>query len=573
MLAELKLNSFRELLKNVSKEELIWMNGYLSALINDENTSATPSVAEKVSKESSLSGCTVVYGTETGNSKKVATDFSSRLKKQGVQSKVKSLDQYRITDLSKESCLLVVMSTQGDGEPPAAAKKFYDYLYQNEVKLDHLKYGVLALGDSAYPLFCKAGEDVDIRLQQLGAQRIMPLGKCDSDFEEDANQWLDNLITASLQSASSTNSTAKVVTNTKPGRTGKKIYNGTILTHINLNDRGSNKETYHIEIATEEPILYEPGDSIGLVAKNKQTAVTKLLQLLEIEANEVLHYKDASYTAEELFTSKINIQHLPERIVQSYAKLVKKEIPSIRIDLVDLMRIYPFDGSVNMEQLLSILDPIAPRLYSISSSPAAHGDSEVHITVSKCGFTVDGHKRFGLCSDYLSGLNEGDTIQLYVQKNNSFRLPAHHEDVIMIGPGTGIAPFRSFLMERDAQGAEGRNWLFFGEQHFVSDFLYQTELQTLFETGVLTKVNTAFSRDQKEKVYVQHRMIQRSNELFEWINGGAHIYVCGAKDPMSTDVENTLASIVANEGNMALDAAREYLHNLHEAGRYHKDVY
>lgn len=573
MLAELKLNSFRELVKNASKEELIWMNGYLSALINDDSAAATVSSPEKASKQSSLSGCTVVYGTETGNSKKVATDFSTRLKKQGVQAKVKSLDQYRVSDLSKESCLLVVMSTQGDGEPPIAAKKFYDYLHQNEVKLDHLKYGVLALGDSAYPLFCKAGEDVDIRLQQLGAQRITPLCKCDSDFEADANQWIDELISTALQSPLSNGSPTKAVTNTKPGRTGKKVYDGTILTHINLNDRGSSKETYHIEIATEEEIVYEPGDSIGIIAQNSQTSVTKLLQLLELEDSEVLHFKDASYTAQELFRSKINIQYLPERIVQAYAKLVKKEIPSIRMDLVDLIRIYPFDGSVNLQQLLSILDPIAPRLYSISSSPAAHGENEVHITVSKCGFMVDGHKRFGLCSDYLSALKEGDAVQVYVQKNNSFRLPAADADVIMIGPGTGVAPFRSFLMERDAQGAEGRNWLFFGEQHFVTDFLYQTELQTLFETGVLTKINTAFSRDQKEKIYVQHRMIQHATELYEWVKNGAHIYVCGAKEPMSVDVENTLASIIANEGNMGLDAAREYLHNLHEAGRYHKDVY
>jgi sulfite reductase (NADPH) flavoprotein alpha-component len=243
------------------------------------------------------------------------------------------------------------------------------------------------------------------------------------------------------------------------------------------------------------------------------------------------------------------------------------------MDLADLLRIYPSDGSLDTQQLLSILDPIAPRLYSISSSPSAHGEGEVHITVTRSGFMVDGHQRFGLCSDYLSTLKENDSLKVYIQKNNSFRLPRPDADIIMIGPGTGIAPFRSFLMERDAQGAEGRNWLFFGDQHFVTDFLYQTELQALYETGVLTRFNAAFSRDQKQKIYVQHRMIQQADELYKWINGGAHIYVCGAKEPMSVDVENTLVSIIATKADLGLEEAREYLNNLHENGRYHKDVY
>jgi sulfite reductase (NADPH) flavoprotein alpha-component len=573
MLAGPKLQSLNELLQGASREELIWISGYIAALTATQPTAKKEATVKEFVQDASfiIPACTVVYGTETGNSKRVALDFSNRLKKQGVQAKIKSLDQYKVNDLQKESCLVVVISTQGDGEPPEAAKKFYDHIHQNEIALNHLKYGVLALGDSAYPLFCKAGEDVDIRLNQLGGRRITPLKKCDTDFEADANGWIDEFINAALKfdDTASANGTTK----TKPAKTGKKVYDGTIASIINLNDRESNKETYHIEIAAEEAISYESGDSLGVVAKSNHAAINKIFELLELKGEEQLLYKEQPYKVTDLFTHKINIHYLPERIVQQYAKLVKKEIPSVKMDLADLLRIYPSEQKLNVQLLINILDPIIPRLYSIASSPSSHGENEVHVTVSRSKFDVGGEVRYGLCSDYLSCLNEGDTLQFYVQKNSAFRLPAFNADIIMIGPGTGLAPFRSFLFEREAQGHEGRNWLFFGEQHFVSDFLYQTELLSLFDTGVVTKINTAFSRDQKEKIYVQHKMQQHAVELFAWVESGAHIYICGCKDPMSYDVEKTLLNIIATHGNLSSNEAEEYLNALQENGRYHKDVY
>ncbi len=570
MLAEPKLKLFRELVAHATKEELIWISGYVSALIGGHGET-TVSASSNGAASSVLAGCTVVYGTESGNSKKVAVDLSSRIKKQGLPVKTKSLDQYRTTDLSKESCLLVVMSTQGDGEPPAAAKKFYDYLLQNEMKLDNLKFSVLALGDSSYPLFCKAGEDVDERLATLGAQRLIPIRKCDTDFEPEAHDWIDELLKSAVQSGGA--ATASQTVKAKPASAGKKIHKGTVVASLNLNDRESNKETYHIEIASEDEIVYEPGDSIGIIAKNSAAAVSKILELLDVNEMQQFSFKNNSYTAGELFEHKINIQYLPERIIQQYAKLLGKEIPSIRMDLAELLRIYPFDQKIDVQQFINILDPVSPRLYSISSSPSAHGSNEVHITVSRSTFEVDSQKRFGLCSDYLSCKNVNDEMEFYIQKNSSFKLPSGDADVIMIGPGTGIAPFRSFLYERDSQGAQGRNWLFFGDQHFVSDFLYQTELLTFFETGTLTRLNTAFSRDQKEKLYVQHRMMQQATELFDWISNGAVIYICGAKHPMSTDVENTLMQIIQSKGGLSEEAASDYLTSLSDSGRYHKDVY
>jgi len=567
MLAEPKLKLFRELITGISKDELIWINGYVSALMegNGHATNALPAAVQ-----STLAACTVVYGTESGNSKKVAVEMTSKLKKQGIQVKTKSLDQYKIADLPKENCLFVVMSTQGDGEPPAAAKKFYDYIQQNDVKLSQMKFGVLALGDSSYPLFCKAGEDVDERLEKLGAERIIPLRKCDTDFEPEAHAWIDELISSTLKSAPAAHPVTVIA---RPAAAGKKIHQGKIVTSVNLNDINSSKETYHIEIATEEPIIYEPGDSIGIIAKNSDAAVMKILELLDASPEQTVEFKKENYNLFDLFKHKINIQYLPERIIQKYAALAQKEIPAIRMDLIDLLRIYPFDQSVSAQQLVNILDPVAPRLYSISSSPAAHGENEVHITVGRSTFEVDSQRRFGLCSDYLSCMNVDDTLEMYVQRNSSFKLPHADTDIIMIGPGTGIAPFRSFLFERDATGTQGRNWLFFGDQHFVSDFLYQTELLTFFETGTLTRLNTAFSRDQKDKIYVQHRMMQQATELFEWIKNGASIYVCGAKYPMSTDVENTLLQIIQTKGDMSEEAAMHYLNEMSEHGKYHKDVY
>ncbi|CAN5117574.1 assimilatory sulfite reductase (NADPH) flavoprotein subunit [soil metagenome] len=571
MLAGPKLQSLNELVKGATRDELMWISGYISALAGQPLIAETPATEFVQDASFVMPACTVVYGTETGNSKKVAVDFSNRLKKQGVQAKLKSLDQYRVADLAKESHMIVVISTQGDGEPPAAAQKFYDYIHNNDIPLTQLKYAVLALGDSAYPLFCQTGTDVDKRLNFLGGRRIVPMKKCDTDFEADATAWIDELIGTALSSGAGSNGTAAV--KAKPVKAGRKMHEGIVTATINLNDRGSNKATYHLEITTEDTISYQPGDAIGIVAKNNSAAVKKVLELLALKGNEELVFREQNYKAEELFTNKINLQYLPERIVQQYASLTLKEIPNIKMDLADLLRIYPFDKKISTQQIVSILDPVTPRLYSVASSPAAHGENEVHITVCHDTFNINGQTHHGLCSDYLTQLKEGDALQVYIQKNNAFRLPDSKTDIIMIGPGTGIAPFRSFLFERDAKGDEGRNWLFFGDQHFVTDFLYQTDLLSLKDTGVLTKLNTAFSRDQKEKVYVQHKMQQHAAELFDWIDNGAQVYICGSKDPMSYDVEQTLLNIIAKEKNINVEAAREYLDAMKEAGRYHKDVY
>ena len=565
MLTQNKLKILLDLIGSSTNEELIWMNGYLSAILSKQNEpEAVPSTKPKVNK------ITVAYGTETGNSKKLAADFAVKAKKVGIHAKLVSLDQYRPTDLSKEEYFLTIISTQGDGEPPDAAKKFYDHIHQNGFKLDKLKYGVLALGDTAYPLFCKTGEDVDVQLNKLGGERFVSLQKCDIDYQSDAENWFNDVL-QKLSTNGKSNGTITVAPSVPKKSTGKKIYSGTVLANIMLNDKGSKKETHHIEIASED-IDYQPGDSIGIVPENHVDTVEEIFVLAGVDKNKSFLYRNETTTLFKLFKKKISIVYLPERVVKKYADIVEQEIPETRIGLLDLLKIYPLKESSQFEEVISILEPIAPRLYSIASSPEAHG-SEVHLTVAKDIFRINDQVKYGLCSDCLSQLPVNSTINFYVHHNGQFRLPEENKDIIMIGPGTGIAPFRSFLAQRDATGASGRNWLFFGDQHFTTDFLYQTEMQSWMETGVLTKMNVAFSRDQDEKIYVQNKMLKYSSEFFEWVESGAYLYLCGAKEPMSVDVENIILQIIEQEGEKTKEQSQEYLNVLKEEGRYVKDVY
>ncbi|MCC6286603.1 MAG: flavodoxin domain-containing protein [Chitinophagaceae bacterium] len=569
MLAEHRLKAFQELVTQSSREELIWMNGFLAGLVSaEEKAAGAGNAATPVSTVARVNKISVLFGTETGNSKKVATEFAAQAKKQGINVKLTSLDQYRVNDLSKEEYAFLVISTQGDGEPPATAKKFYDHIHQQNIALDKMKFSVLALGDSSYPLFCKAGEDVDGQLIRLGAKRIVPLQKCDTDYAEDAAFWFSNVMKALSEGGAGT-AVSPVVA--KPAK-GKKNHTGTILANVNLNDRDSNKQTHHIEIAIEDDVYYEPGDSIGFIPHNKKETVDAILALTGTDGDTAIEFRKEKYTIAEALAKKICIVHLPERVVRQYAAITQQEIPDTRIDLLDLLRIYPVKDAAQFEQVLHILEPVAPRLYSISSSLQAHS-GEVHITVARDRFTVNNEVKYGQCSDFLSQLAVDSTVDFYVHKNSQFKLPAPDKDVIMIGPGTGVAPFRSFIAERDAVAATGRNWLFFGDQKFTADFLYQTEIQNWADTGVLSRVNLAFSRDQRSKLYVQHKMLEQAAELWNWIEGGSYIYICGAKAPMSVDVENTLLQIIERYGGKSVGEAVVFLDHLKEQGRFLLDVY
>lgn len=565
MLAEARLQQLHAFVSTFSKEELVWVNGYLSGLLQNGH-----SLLKQQSNHADIAvnKMTILYGTETGNAKKLGNSFAASAKKKGISVKLTGLDQYRLTDLSKEEYLFVVISTQGEGEPPVAAKKFYDHIHQDNLSLSNLKYAVLGLGDTSYPLFCKAAEDVDVRLTKLGAQPILALQKCDVDYETEAAAWLEEIFTQ--LSKSSTTSTKSV--NAERKISTKTYYEGKITNHINLNDNQSSKETYHIEISTDDQPIYQPGDAIGIYPYNKTAVVNKIIALSGIDPSRKVSTAKFTDSVQTLLTKHLSISYLSDTVVQKYASVIGTQIPATRIDLVDLLRIYPVKNADQFEEVIKILNPHTPRLYSVASSPIAHSN-EVHLTVAKNTFEINGEKRNGLCSDFLCELKEGDSLNFYIHKNNNFKLPSADKDIIMIGPGTGVAPFRSFIAERDATGATGRNWLFFGDRNFTTDFLYQTEWQQYKATGVLTKINLAWSRDTARKNYVQHELKKEASEFIEWIDRGAYLYICGNKDPMSIDVEAALIDILSEQKNISQEEAIQFLENLNEQGRYVKDVY
>jgi sulfite reductase (NADPH) flavoprotein alpha-component len=579
MLTGHKLKALQELIAASSKEEIAWINGYLTGLVSNGNSNgngnghaAATANGNGQSITTTVKKVTLAYGTETGNAKKLTTNLAAVAKKKGINAKLIGLDQYKITDLPKEDYFFVVISTQGEGEPPLPAKKFYDHIHENQLSLPDLKFSVLALGDTSYPLYCKTGEDVDARLNGFGAKRVVDLQKCDVDYEADAQEWFEKVLQYLETTTTSTPTVVPTVAPAEKKAGGKKYYKGLVNTNINLNDRGSNKQTFHIEISSDEKVEYEPGDALAIIPENKKWVVEKILQLTGIDRGLEIQTAKKTASVEQLLTKHLNICYLLSSAVKKYATITQQEIPDTRMDLVDLLRIYPVKNVEQFAEVVKMLPAIAPRLYSISSSPNAH-DGEVHLTVGKHSFQAKNEERFGLCSEFLGELPVGTAITFYIHKNRAFKLPAADKDIIMIGPGTGVAPFRSFLAERDSTGASGKNWFFFGEQHFTTDFLYQTELQNFVATGVLTNIDLAFSRDQADKIYVQHRMLQKAKELYSWIDNGAFIYISGTKDPMSKDVENALLQIIEEQGNKSKEEAVKYLEKMKDENRYEKDVY
>lgn len=568
MLSEIKLKALKEISGGFSRDEAVWASGFLAGLA--ELSSSAEAFSPEINTESmSPKKITLAYGTETGNSKKLAVELAGIIKKKGVQVKLADLSQYKPKDLAKEDLFFVIISTQGEGDPPILAKKFYDHIHENDLNISHLKFGVLALGDSSYPLFCKTGEDIDFRFEVLGAQRILPLKKCDIDYEQEAHTWAEHI----LDVVNKTKETSQKSTAAPKISTGRKKYQGKISTIINLNDIDSDKETYHIEIETEEPLVYNPGDALGVIAFNSKDDVEEIISLTGIDPEKQIKTAKITASAEELLYRHLNISYLLKTTVAQYAQITGHHIPEVRLSLLELLRIYPVKNAAEFEQVIAVLTGQSPRLYSVSSSLEAHGDTEIHITVAKSEFFIHDKKQNGLCSGFLAEFKEGETLEFYIQEAKHFRLPKPDKDIIMIGPGTGIAPFRSFLYERDAVGADGRNWLFFGDRTFVSDFLYQAELQDFLKTGTLTHLDLAFSRDTAEKIYVQHKLEQKAQEVYHWLESGASLYVCGAREPMSKDVEKTILNIIQNKGKHSLEEAQEYLEELELSGRYVKDVY
>lgn len=546
-----------ELLKVSTPEEKIWINGYLNGLL-----------LQPQAGDNTLKKLTVLYGTETGNAKRVALQFTAAAKKKQLPVKLVDAAQYDVSALTKEDHLLVIISTQGEGEPPATAKKFYDGLMGSEADLSRVRFAVFALGDSAYPLFCKTGADVDTKLAQLGAQRIQPLQTCDVDIEQPAAIWTNAILNALQHSP-------EAVTASKPAllnKSSREMIEGKIKVSVNLHDKGSDQQTYHIEIATDDSLDYTPGDSIAIVPSNRAEVVKEIIALTKAPSDQYIKTAKFEGQLEELLTKKLNICYLLGSSIKKYGEITGQQLPDTRMDLIDLLRRYPVNSVGEFINFVETLHPIAPRLYSIASSPAVT-PNEVHLTVSRRRFVKEDEQHFGLCSSFLGDLPLGSVIHFYIHRNKHFRLPASDKDIIMVGPGTGIASFRAFLAERDHQAAPGKNWLFFGEKDFVRDFLYQNEVQQYVQTGVLHRVNLAFERNHPKAARVEDDLRAQGSEVYQWLEKGAYFYLSGLKEPLNAQVDQALMDIVQNYGSKSAAEAKAYIEALKKDNRYHKDVY
>ncbi len=583
------------LLPTLTETQSLWLSGYLAA-IQSSSLQAAPAVEERpapaavraIPKE-----VTILFGSQTGNAQNLAKKAGKTLEERGFQVTVSAMSDFKPNNLKKVKNLLIVVSTHGEGDPPDNALTFHEFVHGKRApKLEDFRYSVLALGDSSYEFFCQTGKDFDKRLEELGGTRITPRVDCDLDFEEPAAEWTEAVL-AGLSEGESSNPSPAAAASVSASAPAESVYSRSnpfraeVLENLNLNGRGSNKETRHLEISLEgSGLTYQPGDSLGVYPENDPELVDLLLAEMSWDPEETVRVKEETVTLKEALTAHFEITVLTKPLVEKAAKFSGNEelqqlvsdsnqLKSYMVgrDLIDLVRDFkPWNGSA--QEFVSILRKMPARLYSISSSFKANPD-EVHLTIGAVRYDAHGRERKGVCSILCAErLQPGDTLPVFIQHNENFKLPENPDTpIIMVGPGTGIAPFRSFMQEREESGADGKSWLFFGDQHFVTDFLYQTEWQKWLKDGVLTKLDVAFSRDGDEKVYVQHRMQENSKELFQWLQEGAAVYICGDEKNMAHDVHNALIDIIEKEGGISRDQASEYLADMQKNKRYQRDVY
>ena len=564
--------------ENATSEQLIWLSGYFYGLANENAGPVQTAITQKA-----LPNVTILFASQTGNAAGVAQKLHDQLAASSVPVTLSNMLDYRPKNLKKETHLIIVASTYGDGEAPDEALSFYNTIMGDKApKLCHLSYSVFSLGDSSYDLFCQTGIDFDQRFEALGGNRLLKRVDADVDFDEAAALWINEL--SSTLAESEGQSATQTATGTPPAQSWSEShpFNGEVLSIIDLTDDHSDKNVWHLEIGIDESgISYLPGDIIALLPENNAELVSQLIETTNLSAEESVLIKDEKYSLEDALVKKLDITSINGKLIEAYAELTDQapldlaETDLEQViesgDLLDLIQAKP--GKLSAQGLVDLLRPLRSRQYSIASSQTAVED-EVHVTVKQVEYKSLNRERKGVCSNWLAKLGEGDSVPLYIKANNSFKLPTDNATkVIMVGAGTGVAPFRSFLQEREEQGLTGNTWLFFGEQHFSSDFLYQTEWQKHVKTGVLEKISLAFSRDQEEKIYVQNRITEQAETLFEWLESGASIYVCGDRNHMAKDVHNAFVEVIAEQGQKSTDEAEEYLQELVTQRRYQRDVY
>lgn len=580
---EQQVKILNELLPNLTSQQKIWLTGYLAAA-SAEGPAAVQEPAQVAQQTKEI---TILFASQTGNSQKVAKKLGAALEDPNHQITVTSMGDYKVNNLKKLDHLFIVASTHGEGEPPDNAISFYEYLHSKRApKLDNVKYAVLSLGDSSYEFFCKTGIDFDERLKALGATSIVPRIDCDVDFDADADAWIQQVTEALATStaASPAAQTVQVPTGTSDYSRSNPFY-AEVLEKVNLNGRGSNKETIHLELSLEgSGLTYEPGDVLAIVPENSDHLIALLLTALGFDGTQKVTV-DGNESALQDALKHLDITALSKTLLNKFIPYTQNTELGALIEDRDVLNAYVYGRDVidivetfspwtwTPQQFIEQLRKIPAREYSISSSYAAYPE-EVHLTIGKVFHETGGRYREGVVSgNVATNVEIGDKLAVYVKQNPNFKLPADSAPIIMIGAGTGIAPFRSFLQEREEQGTQGKSWLFFGDQHFVTDFLYQVEWQRWLKEGTLTNMNVAFSRDQQEKIYVQHRLIENAKEVFEWIEQGANIYLCGDEKTLGHSVNEALITIFEQQKQLSRDEAADYLKELQKQKRYQRDVY
>ena len=568
--------------------QLAWVSGYFWGVLNQQpgsNAAALAPVAE-------MPGITLISASQTGNARRVAEALRDDLIAAKLNVTLINAGDYKFKQIANEKLLIVVASTQGEGEPAEEAVALHKFLFSKKApKLDNTAFAVFGLGDTSYEFFCQSGKDFDAKLAELGGERLLDRVDADVEYQGAAAEWrarLVDVLKARAPAAPSVQVAASGAVNevhTSP-YTKEAPLTASLAVNQKITGRDSEKDVRHIEIDLgDSGLRYQPGDALGVWYQNDPALVKELVELLWLKGDEPVTVEGKTLSLAEALQWHFELTVNTGNIVENYATLTRSEtlLPLVgdkaqlqhyaaTTPIVDMVRFSP--AQLDAQALVDLLRPLTPRLYSIASSQA-EVESEVHVTVGVVRYEIEGRARAGGASSFLADrVEEEGEVRVFIEHNDNFRLPANPQTpVIMIGPGTGIAPFRAFMQQRAADGAEGKNWLFFGNPHFTEDFLYQVEWQRYVKEGVLSRIDLAWSRDQKEKVYVQDKLRQQGAELWRWINNGAHIYVCGDANRMAKDVEQALLEVIAEFGGMDIEAADEFLSELRIERRYQRDVY
>ncbi len=568
-----------------------WLSGYLAAV--DQLTPAAAVADDAVSVP-----LTILFGSESGNAEGLAYETEKAAKKAGFQAKVFDMGDFPGNKFKDEKNLLIIVSTWGEGDPPDRATDFHAFVMGDQApRMEGVRFSVCALGDTSYADFCKCGIDFDTRLEALGAQRVFDRVDCDIDFEEPFRKWLEGALEAmaretALNEPVAAPALATVVAPAIPvvqEWSKKNPFPAALKERIVLSGTGSQKETVHYEFdLSGSGMSYEPGDVLCVIPKNDPGVIEDLIEVAGFPLNVSCEHEGKTSALREVLED-FDITNVSKPLMKKYAAIAgNTELDTFLAEdhkselsdwlwgreIRDLLHAFPARKPLSPESLLGILRGSSPRLYSIASSLKAHPD-EVHLTITSVYYTAHGINRKGVCSTYLANrVSLGDKIPVYVHPNKHFKLPENPDiPIIMVGPGTGIAPFRSFVEERAETGAKGKNWLFFGDWTFQYDFLYQLEWQNYLKNGVLTRMDVAFSRDTDRKIYVQNRMAENGRDLYAWLEEGAHFYVCGDANRMAKDVHQTLIDVVAEHGGKSPEDAIAYVDQLKKEKRYQRDVY